>query len=79
MVGSLPKSAIQVVLGVRRSAPHWDVRLRRPPLNKGVEAVEKPQNLDDDRKEAMRVIMRRDLTRFISDRFEKAYIEPQAL
>jgi hypothetical protein len=45
----------------------------------GVEAVEKPQNLDDDRKEAMRVIMRRDLTRFISDRFEKAYIEPQAL
>ncbi len=30
----------------------------------GVEAVEKPQNLDDDRKEAMRVIMHRDLTRF---------------
>ncbi len=46
---------------------------------RNVEAVEKPHNLDDGRKEMIRVIMHRDLTRFIGNRFEKAYIELQAL
>jgi hypothetical protein len=45
----------------------------------GVEAVEKLEKLDDGRKATMRVIMHRDLTEFMGDRFEKAYIEPQAL